>query len=83
MRWIFSILLVPPDVLWPWGSTQLLIEMSTRNCPGGNKRPVRRLTTLQPSVSRMSENVGASTSRIPNGLNSLYRDNFTILSVAI
>jgi hypothetical protein len=26
----------------------------------------------------MSENVGASTSRNPKGLHSLYRDNFTI-----
>jgi hypothetical protein len=35
------------------------------------------LTTLPPSVSRMSENVGASTSRNPKGLHGLYRDNFT------
>jgi hypothetical protein len=33
---------------------------------------------LQPSVSQMSENVGASTSRNPKGFfHSLYRDNFT------
>jgi hypothetical protein len=35
------------------------------------------LTTLPPSVSRMSENVGTSTSRKPKGLHGLYRDNFT------
>jgi hypothetical protein len=35
------------------------------------------LTTLPPSVSRMSENVGASTSRNPTGLRTLYRDNIT------
>jgi hypothetical protein len=35
------------------------------------------LTTLQPSVSRMSENVGASTSLNPKGLYGLYRDNFS------
>jgi hypothetical protein len=35
------------------------------------------LTTLPPSVSRISENVGASTSRNPKGLHGLYRDNFT------
>jgi hypothetical protein len=35
------------------------------------------LTTFPPSVSRMSENVGASTSHNPKGLHGLYRDNFT------
>jgi hypothetical protein len=29
-------------------------------------------------MSRMSENVGASTSRNPKGLHGLYRDNFTL-----
>jgi hypothetical protein len=33
---------------------------------------------LPPSVSRMSENVGASTSRKPKDLHSLYMDNFTL-----
>jgi hypothetical protein len=60
------------------GSTQPLTEMSTRNLPGGKKRPARRLANLPPSVSRMSENVGASTSRNPKGLHGLYRDNFTL-----
>jgi hypothetical protein len=35
------------------------------------------MTTLPPSVGRMSENVGASTSRNPKGLHGLYGDNFT------
>jgi hypothetical protein len=35
------------------------------------------LTTLPPSVSRISENVGASTSLKHKGLHGLYRDNFT------
>jgi hypothetical protein len=35
------------------------------------------LTTLPPSVSRMSENVGASTSRNLKGFHSLYGENFT------
>jgi hypothetical protein len=30
-----------------------------------------------PSMSRMSENMGASTSRNPKVLNGLYRANFT------
>jgi hypothetical protein len=37
------------------GSTQPLTEMSTRNLPGGKKRPRVGLTTLPPSVSRMSK----------------------------
>jgi hypothetical protein len=45
-------------------STKPVTEMSTRNLPGGKRRPELRLTTLQPSVSRLSgENVGASTSQ--------------------
>jgi hypothetical protein len=36
------------------------------------------LTTLPPSMSRISENMGASTSRNPKGLHGLYRDNFTL-----
>jgi hypothetical protein len=57
-------------------STQPVTEMSTRNCLGG-KKSCRRvgMTTLPPSVSRMSENVGASTSHNPKGLHGLYRDN--------
>jgi hypothetical protein len=39
------------------------------------------LTTLPPSMSRMSENVEVSTSRNPKGLHGLYRDNFTFLWV--
>jgi hypothetical protein len=34
------------------------------------------LTNLPPSMSRMSENVGASTSRNPKGLRGLYMDSF-------
>jgi hypothetical protein len=41
------------------------------------------LTTLPPPVRRMSENVGASTSRNPKGLHGLYRDNFTFIIIII
>jgi hypothetical protein len=53
--------------------TRPLIRMSTRNLPWGVKDGRRvRLTTLPPSVSRLSrENVGASTSHNPMGLDSL------------
>jgi hypothetical protein len=62
------------------GSIQPLAEMSTRNIPGGKKWRIG-LTTLPPSVSRMSENVGTSTSHNPKGLPGLYRDNFTFICI--
>jgi hypothetical protein len=43
IKWIFSIL---PTALWPWGSTQPLTEMSTRNLPGGKKRPAPKAHNL-------------------------------------
>jgi hypothetical protein len=50
-------------------STQPLIEMSTRNIPGGEGRPARKADNLtaicEPIVYK---NVGASTSHIPMGL---------------
>jgi hypothetical protein len=53
------------------GSTQPVTEMSTRNLPGVKSGRRIGLTTLPPSMSRMSENVGASTSRNPKGLHGL------------
>jgi hypothetical protein len=41
----FSIYLVLPAALWPWGLI-LLIEMSTRNLPGGKVRPAREADNL-------------------------------------
>jgi hypothetical protein len=62
-------------------STQTLTEMITTNLPGGKSDRRVGLTTLQPSVSRMSENVGASTSPNPKGPHGLYRDNLTFALV--
>jgi hypothetical protein len=59
------------------GSTYPIIEMSTRKFPGGKGGRRLGLTTLPPSVSRMSDNVGVSTSRSPKGLHGLYMDTFT------
>jgi hypothetical protein len=49
--------------------------MSTSNLAGRKSSRRVGLTTLPPSMSRMSEN-GASTSRNPKGLHGL--DNFTL-----
>jgi hypothetical protein len=58
-------------------STHPLTIISTKNFPGGKKWPARRADNLAAICDRMSENVGASTSRNPKGLHGLYKDNFT------
>jgi hypothetical protein len=57
-------------------STQPLTEMSNRKFSGGKGGQRLWLTTLPPSVNRMFENVGASTSHRPKALHGLQRDNF-------
>jgi squalene cyclase len=74
----FSIYVVLPARTMALGSTQPLTEMSTRNLPGVKSSRRLSLTTLPPSVSRMTENVGVSTSRNPKGLHGLYRDSCTL-----
>jgi hypothetical protein len=49
------------------GSTHYITEMSTRNLPGVKIGRCIELTNFTPSVSRMSDNVGASTSHKPMG----------------
>jgi hypothetical protein len=63
------------------GSTQPLTKLSTRNVPGVKSGRRVGLTTLPPSMNRLSENVGASTSRNPKGLHGLYRDNFAFCTL--
>jgi hypothetical protein len=46
MRWIFFNVSNPSSRTMALGSTQPLTEMSTRNLPGGKKRPAHRADNL-------------------------------------
>jgi hypothetical protein len=74
MRCFFPLIFLNlPAALWSWGRPSLqqkwvpgiFLGVKSGRCVG--------LTILPPSVSRMSENVGALTSCNPKGLHSLYR----------
>jgi hypothetical protein len=61
-----------------WSIHPLITVMSTRNFSGGKNGRRVGLTTLPPSVSRMSENVGASTSRKPKVLHDLLQAQLSV-----
>jgi hypothetical protein len=58
-------------------STQPLTEMNTGIFLGVKSGRRVGLSFSQPSVSRVSVNLRASTSHNPKGLHGLYRDSFT------
>jgi hypothetical protein len=58
------------DIILPAVSSQPLTEMSTRNLPGGKGRPARKADNST-TMSRLSKNVGASTSHNPVGLHDM------------
>jgi hypothetical protein len=77
----FSIYLILPAALWPWGSTPPLTEMSTRNLPRGKGRSAHKAENLtaicEPAVYKMWQLRHLTTVW---AFTACYRDSFTFFS---